>query len=205
MIVKILLLRTILRMLPFDHDWLCREPDDAIRMTGPGPAALLAGSFNPLHDGHRLLADAAARRLGMPVAFELSMRNVDKPELAEEEVRRRLEQFHGIAPVYVTRAMTFERKAVLFPGTVMVVGYDTAERIIAPRYYGNDVAIRDHSLAAVAVTGSRFLVAGRLSANGYLTIDHLDVPTAFRDLFIGLSEAEFRSDLSSTMLRTGRC
>jgi len=94
---------------------------------------------------------------------------------------------------------------VLFPGTVMVVGYDTAERIIAPRYYGNDVATRDHSLAAVAATGSRFLVAGRLSANGYLTIDHLDVPTAFRDLFIGLGEAEFRSDLSSTMLRTGRC
>jgi len=188
-------------MLQNNAAWLCQEPDGSVRITGPGPRALLAGSFNPLHQGHRLLNESARRLLGLPVAYELSIRNVDKPELTEEEVRRRLEQFRGIAPIYVTRAMTFERKATLFPDCVMVVGHDTAERIVSPSYYGDELASRDRSLEAIRQTGGRFLVAGRRGKEGFIALEQSKIPPSFRGMFEGISEADFRLDVSSSQLR----
>ena len=79
------------------------------------PAAVLAGAFNPAHEGHWLLASVASRILGTPVAFELSATNVDKPPPSVAETRRRLQQFTWGPPVWVTRAPTFTEKATLFP------------------------------------------------------------------------------------------
>ena len=62
------------------------EPDGRQRGTAARPAAVLAGSFNPLHAGHLGLAGAAAAVLGTPVDFELCICNADKPPLAEAEV-----------------------------------------------------------------------------------------------------------------------
>src|SRR5689334_20166289 len=104
--------------------WVRHEPDGTVRVGDPRPAVLLPGSFNPLHHGHTTLADVAADRLGAPVAFELSVANVEKPELSSEELTHRLGQFRGRRAVYVSRAATFRAKAALFPGCVFVVGAD---------------------------------------------------------------------------------
>ncbi len=189
-------------MLDAGLSWLCQEPDGTMRTDGPKPRVLLSGSFNPLHEGHRKLAHVAQRRLGSPVAFELSIVNVDKPEIAAEEVRRRAKQFLGLAPVYITRAKGFEGKATLFAGAVMVVGADTAERIVAVRYYNNDSLQRDRTLINIRNLGCRFLVAGRLGQAGkFLDLRDVDIPENFRDLFDGISEEEFRLDQSSSLLR----
>jgi hypothetical protein len=42
----------------------CQSPDGRLLVGAPLPAAVLPGSFNPLHRGHRELAAAAGRRLG---------------------------------------------------------------------------------------------------------------------------------------------
>src|SRR5262249_36152691 len=52
--------------------------------------SLLPGSFNPVHDGHWRLREVAARLTGLPLAFELSVTNADKPPLPAAEVYRRI-------------------------------------------------------------------------------------------------------------------
>src|SRR4051794_9968871 len=89
--------------------------------SGTRPLALLPGSFNPVHAGHWGLAAAAERQLHAPLAFELSVQNVDKPALTPDEVHLRASQFAGKADLWMTRAPTFVRKARLFPGTTFVV------------------------------------------------------------------------------------
>src|SRR5262249_44106503 len=158
--------------------------------------------FNPLHHGHLALADAAARHLGVPVAFELSVTNADKPELAPEEVARRVAQFTGVAPVWVTRAATFAAKADLFPGTAFVLGYDTATRFIDPRYYGGGPGGRDDVLRKLLACGCRVVVGGRADAAGaFRTWTGAGLADEFAALFVALGEADFRADVSSTELR----
>jgi hypothetical protein len=176
--------------------------DGQLRCDGPLPAALLCGSFNPLHEGHRQLAAVAAQRLGVPVEFEMTINNADKPPLAGDEVARRLTQFVGVAPIWATRVATFAEKARLFTGVTFVVGADTAERIVSPRFYRDSVDEMNSSLAGIRTVGGRFLVAGRRNANGrFIAADAITIPPPFRDLFDALSESDFRHDLSSTALR----
>ena len=187
-------------MLPEDRNWLHQGPDGAIRFDGALPGALLAGSFNPLHAGHRLLADVAGTRLGLTVHFELSVENVDKPSLSAEEAARRAQQFLGLAPLMVTRAPTFERKAALFPGTVFVVGGDTAERIVSSRYYAGDRSRVETTLDFIAGQGCRFLVAGRVASDGrFVTPAEIEIPERLRRLFEHVPD--FRIDVSSTQIR----
>jgi hypothetical protein len=156
------------------------------------PVLLLPGSFNPFHSGHEAMAEAAAALLtatdGRPysIVFELSLSNVDKPDLAQGVVEERLRQFvdllttegpsggpplppppaaTGVSgrrwPVVLTRAPRFVEKAALFPGCAFVVGYDTAARLVDAKYYGDDEATMLLALGALVRAGTRFVVAGR--------------------------------------------
>jgi hypothetical protein len=184
------------------HPVVCQEPDGSLRTGPPLPVAVLSGSFNPLHHGHLALAFAAAGRLGVAVHFELSVTNADKPELAPDEVTRRLAQFVGVAPVWVTRAATFEEKADVFPGAAFVLGHDTATRLIDRRYYGHDRDRRDAGLRKLLARGCRVVVGGRADAAGtFHTWTGAELPGEFARLFVPLAEADFRADVSSTELR----
>src|SRR5439155_9842711 len=128
------------------------------------PFVLFTGSFNPLHAGHVLLARIAEELRQQPSAFEISVTNVDKPPLSGETVRDRLAQFAWKSPVELTRAPTFVEKSRLFPGTTFVIGADTAERLVAPRYYGDDEVRMHLALEEIANSGCSFLVAVRIDA-----------------------------------------
>jgi hypothetical protein len=175
-------------------------PDGTATADQPVQGALLSGSFNPLHAGHERLAEAAAATLGMPATFELPILNADKAALGYAEIERRLAQFRWRYPVVLSRAALFVDKAALVPGCVFVLGYDTAARLVDPRYYGGEAG-RDAALASIRAQGCRFLVAGRVQDGVFHTLDEIAIPAGARDLFIGLPERAFRVDLSSSAIR----
>jgi hypothetical protein len=182
--------------------FLCFEAEGAVRGDATPPAVLLSGSFNPLHEGHRRLAVAASSMTGLTTAFELSVVNADKPTMAGEEARRRVEQFAGWARLWVTRAPTFVEKAEVFPGCVFVVGADTAERIVHARFYGQSNEKMAEALDRIRTCRCRFLTAGRVNGEGrFLGLEDLAIPADYRDLFIPMPEAVFRLDVSSTSIR----
>lgn len=172
-----------------------KEPPQA----PPPPRALLCGAFHPLHDGHREMADKAARQLGAPVAFEITTHNVDKLPLDFTDMGERLSQFDADTTVWFTRVGTFVGKARLFPGVTFVTGVDTIERIGEERYY--PPGGRDAALSELAALGCRFLVFGRSGPDGFRELADLALPPALAALATGVSESAFRRDISSTELR----
>jgi len=188
----------------------------------PTGVGILPGSFNPLHIGHVGLAQVAGAMLGAEVLFEISVRNVDKQPLCEEDIRRRLAQFAQEQPsppspgapgegdtgvrvfparVVLTDAPLIAQKAQLFPGCTFVIGYDTAARLLNPVYYeGEEEGVR-RALATIRAAGCRLLVAGRLVEGAYHTLADLDIPAEFADLFQAIPEAAFRMDISSSEIR----
>ena len=193
---------TIDQLLAGEVDRVTVQPDGQMMLSAPQPLVLFPGSFNPMHEGHVSLAQAAEELRQQPVAFELSVTNVDKPPLAGETVRQRLAQFAWRAPVELTRAPTFVEKARLFPGTTFVVGADTAERLFGSKYYGGDEDRMHMALEEIANSGSSFLVAVRLDAAGRVrALNDIPVPRRYADLFSEIPEHHFRVDTSSSEIR----
>ena len=177
------------------------HPDGRTDVNEPWQGAVLPGSFRPLHDGHMKLADTASRITNQPLAFELSVSNVDKPALTAAEVEQRLHQFRDRNPVILTRAPTFLEKARLLPGCPIVLGWDTAIRLVHPRYYGNDESAMEAALKEIGDLGCRILVAGRLNDGAFRELGDVAIPPEHARLFQAIPESDFRSDISSTELR----
>ena len=162
---------------------------------------VLSGSFDPLHRGHEELSRVAAEMLGTEVVFELAVVNVDKSPLDDEAIRKRLAQFRGRNTVILTRESRFDGKAALLPGCTFIIGWDTAARLFAPRYYGGD---EERMLAAMSEVRARdcgFLVAGRTVDGEFRSVTGLEIPVGFSDMLTAIPEEVFRQDLSSTELR----
>ena len=181
--------------------YVVADGDGSASSGPPYPAAMLPGSFHPLHAGHEALATVASEILGTEVAFELSAANVDKPPLTYADVSRRLRQFEGRGTVVLTRAATFVEKARVLPGSTFVIGFDTAMRLFDPKYYGGSVIAMDEALVELRSSGCRFLVAGRVEDDRFRSLDDVGVPTGYKDMLTSIPESAFRRDVSSTEIR----
>jgi hypothetical protein len=165
---------------------------------------LFPGSFNPLHQGHKELAQVAGWQSGLKTTLELSIKNVDKPRLAYREILRRLSSLQGSYPVVLTRAPTFVEKARIFSAPVFVIGADTATRLLEDKYYpGGSIGMHD-AWREKYRAGCRFLVAGRQCEGGFLQMEDLAIPDAYRGMFEAIPAARFRRDVSSSQIRAGQ-
>ena len=178
-------------------------PDGQCVLDAAVPQAVIPGAFNPLHSAHIALAEIATEMVAGPVAFEISVLNLDKPPLDIYQLLRRLEQFAWHSRVELTRAPTFREKASLLPSATFMVGADTANRIVDPKYYGGSESEMLSALEEIADHNSRFIVAGRADTTGcFYTLDDVPVPPRYAGLFSGIPESQFRVDISSTQLRS---
>lgn len=167
----------------------------------PSTGAILSGAFNPMHAGHRRMMDVGREILGLPIAVEMSIVNVDKPPMDYEEIRRRREQFSSSQPFWLTRAATYDEKSRLFPCATFLVGTDTLRRIAEPRYYGGDTAACLAAIERIASRGCKFLVFGRDMGTGFVRFSDIELPESLRRICREVPAETFREDISSTALR----
>jgi nicotinamide mononucleotide (NMN) deamidase PncC len=164
-------------------------------------AAILPGAFNPPHEGHFKMRDVAEQMLGSEVALELSIENVDKPDLDYFDMEDRHQLVNG-APIIFSRAATFVEKSEVFESVTFVVGIDTLLRIDDKKYYGNSDAAKLEALRLLVDRGHRFLVFGRLKDGRFQGLSDASLTTELRSICTEIPESEFRVDLSSTELRS---
>jgi hypothetical protein len=165
------------------------------------PRVLFPGAFNPLHDGHRAMADVAHQLTSHEVSFEICANNVDKPRLNYWSLAKRLDQFDKQAQVWVTNLPTFSEKAAQFPGVTFLVGADTISRIGNLRYYQDDSRELNRAMTTLAKQGCRFLVFGRNIDGRFQSLADLTLPPTLRTLCQAVPESSFRVDVSSSSLR----
>lgn len=191
-----------MQLLLGERDWVLWPPKT--ETTGARPRAILPGAFHPIHQGHQRMAQVATEALGLEVAYELSVSNVDKPPLDYIEMDSRLSEIQNQDPdrsLLLTQAPTFVAKAALLPGSTFVVGIDTLVRIAEVRYYDGDPVRRDRALQHLSDLGCRFLVFGRAHGGRFQTLHDVSLPSVLVSLCQQVPESEFREDISSTALR----
>jgi len=173
----------------------------------PVKPLVLSGSFNPLHNGHREMLSVASGLTGKIGYYEISIQNVDKVPLPRKALGKRAEQIADEGKsLIVTNAAHFTEKSTIVPGADFVIGFDTLVRLLDKKYYVDHVRVTNSpvydSLNLISQNGCRFVVAGRIDSSlEFKEFIHSSAPTEFQNMFIGLSESQFRSDISSTELR----
>ena len=190
------------RLINGELSWLLIAPDGSFTTGESLPnIAVLSGSFNPLHEGHKKLSVVASQQLSKDVVFELPLINAEKAPIDLAEARKRAVQFLGFDSLLLSRAPLFDQKAEFYPNSTFILGADTAARLVAPRFYGNTTKGVDESLEHLRKLGAKFLVAGRSSKDDFKTLDDIEIPSSYRDLFSEIPESAFKMDISSTELR----
>ncbi len=169
----------------------------------PTPTLVFPGAFNPLHRGHDAMARYAEKCTGERVTLEISVFNVDKPPLDYIEMKARQDSSRKW-PLVFTNAPTFIEKCRLFPGARFIVGSDTLLRVADKKYYGGSEAEYRSALNEIEELGNRFMVFGRQSPEGFVTLSDLEIPTTLARLCTPVNEDEFREDISSSSIRARR-
>lgn len=177
---------------------------------------LYPGSFAPLHWGHKELARAASvvvqqrdessPRKPVILTYEISASIVGKGDLNIDEVKSRVEQFtSGNRRVALTNAKLFIDKARMFRHHGLIVGVDTAIRVLDTKYYEDSAERMIEAMREIESCGCYFIVGGRAKGEEWIDMSHVNIPPQIRHMFIPIKPEDFRVDISSTDLRRRRC
>lgn len=166
---------------------------------GTDDLVLFPGSFDPCHDGHRMIVEAVERQHRRRVAYAISADPVHKSRLRAVDLLDRVASIRLAGGSATTIVLTegdplFIDKARRFPGAGIALGVDALLRMLDPSW-GPDVG---EMLETFRSLGMTFYVVGRSIAGRWTTLDDAPIPDTFRDLF---KRVAGRHDVSSTELR----
>jgi hypothetical protein len=77
---------------------------------------------------------------------------------------------------------------------------DTLIRLFDPKFYESDKVMR-LELKVFIENDIRFVVFGRQVGSQFMTLNDFLIPEEFKDRFIGITEQEFREDVSSSAIK----
>ncbi|WP_321418648.1 hypothetical protein [uncultured Methanomethylovorans sp.] len=161
---------------------------------------IFSGSFDPCHRKHVEMAKIASKKYGVPVDFEISLTNVDKPPMDFISLEDRISSIQAcynpdfMGDIFVTNTPLFAEKAIIFPESTFILGADTMERLFNPKYYrpqDTTSSLYEHFKEKKI----DFLVFSRKGAK-------IDIPTEVKSIITVVSEDEYSDNgVSSTQIR----
>lgn len=167
---------------------------------------LLAGSFNPLHQGHVQMMKRGMQtsNSGLGV-YELSISNCSKGEFGDQELYRRTVLFKEESGLLLLTDAPFFREKAAFVSqqSWFCIGADTYKRFFDPQYYESADQIKEFA-GLLKSRDIGLLVAPRLAGEKVESVeDYIQrVPDLYKDKVLHIPN--FRVDISSTQIRSGR-
>jgi len=170
----------------------------------------LPASLNPIHEGHRSMCLSAENHLStgpsrIKATYLVSSKTPHKGELSVQEMLLKVGMLRAERWDHTSRPVEFTRDEPLFidkaqkrPGSVFLIGADTMQRMLEPKWYPDSSV--EETLVKLKNAQAQFLVMGRVIDGDFITCRDIAVPWVHQDLFRPFGG---RMDISSTELRNG--
>lgn len=170
-----------------------------------GRSVFLCGSFNPMHDGHRDMAETVMGLAGKQVMYSTTADSLHKPPLTVSQMLDRaagvrVDHWDGYSCpiVFSQHDPLFIDKARALPMSSFIIGVDTYDRMLDPKWYGDGQSGVQKMLTDLRTFGASFYVFDRIVDGALVKPDQLLVGQ-FRDMFTFVDG--HASELSSTAIR----
>lgn len=162
----------------------------------PRGAIIFPGSFNPPHFGHLGIADTCTAKYNLPVVFAIDSNPPHKGELKQLEpweLIRRAKLLKGRNVLFTWNAPYFINKAQILPYCPMIIGVDSFQRMLEPRWGLTPEELNQ----AFRKYGIKIIVPDRINDKGALvTINDFE-----NSLYLPCERLQVRFDVSSTEIR----
>lgn len=99
-----------------------------------GKYSLMSGAFNPPHEGHFGIAQAAQEQYHYTTAFEITAEPPHKDALSVQTLLQRAQLLKGYDRLFTGKLPYYLDKARKYPGRPMILGADAMVRMMDPKW-----------------------------------------------------------------------